>query len=458
MKKKLIIIFCILIAVFLSFFIRLNNSKFLYGDQIHYVIMSYSLIQDKDLDLKNDYTSEKYREYYNPETLDPHVKKSDLAKDKWYSLHNPGLAILITPFIFFLGWKGGILAMILVSFLLLFLTYQWTKKNTGNSTISLISTAILFASTFYLGLIGYIFPDLLTATLILSSLLLLEKENKTKFHIILLSILLGISVWIHIKSILIFATIGIFALAQILAKKSRPSNKIKELLCLVAPAFLFIALFEWKLIEWYGVIFPTSAFASDQMFTISPLFSITATLFDSAKGFLANNPIFFIGLMGLPLWIKIMPKKILKIAIIIIPSFLLQSTFRDWSGGFSPAGRYFLEILPIFMPAIGFLLFSTKNIFLKILFYLLLILQTVFVFFFISTNPPWTTTGENNPFLPFLNNITPHLTAPEYLTSHNIILIITYCFFCLLLFYIGYLLSKTYTHSKKVKSSTMLSK
>ncbi len=360
-------------------FVRIHANNGLAGDQVHYLIMSNSLLQDGDFDLKNDHELERYKSYH-PDKLDTHIPTRQFNQDspKWYSLHNPGLPIILSPFVATLGYKGAIIVMVFIAILLLLLTYFWTEKVTGNKKASFFACAILFSSFFYLSLAGYIFPNLLIAAITLGALLILENKNRPIWQLFLLGALLGIGPWIHVKTLLSFATIGLIAIIQILKIKKTWRNKLSELSILIVPALILIALFEWKLYEWYGVIFPNQTFAGDILFSISPFKSLAAILFDATKGLFINNPALILILLGLPLWFKQNRWQLFRVILILGPGFILQLSFLDWWGGWSPSGRYLMDMLPVLIPAIAFIYPFLKNLWLKIFTCILLGLQIIF--------------------------------------------------------------------------------
>lgn len=379
-------------------FVRLHASNGLNGDQVHYLVMTNSFLKDGDFDLKNDYKLERYKSYFS-DTLDPHIltKKFTDESPKWYSLHNPGLPILISPFVAIASFKGAVVFMVIISIILLLLTYLWTEKVTKNKKASIFASLVLLSSIFYLSLEGYIFPNLIVAAITLGSLLIIENKNRPLWQLFLLGALLGIGPWIHVKTLLSFATIGLIAIVQIFKNKKSFKSKLIELAILTIPALIFIALFEWKLYEWYGVILPNQTFAGDMIFLVSPLVSLVAVLFDATKGLFTNNPAFLLMFLGLPLWYKSNHWQLFRIVLILLPGFILQLTFLDWSGGWSPSGRYLMDMLPVLIPTIAFIYPFLKNIFLKTFTYILIGLNIIFSLIFIFFKTPWVLAGERNP-------------------------------------------------------------
>lgn len=406
--KKIMVGIVLLIALFIMFFTRFYSSRGIGGDQVHYLVMTQSLLEDGDFDLKNDYQLKRYKTYY-PDELDAHIPPTQFTKDspRWYSLHNPGLPILIAPFVKFFGYKSTFVVMVLVAFITLLLAYEWSKKVTKNVKASIFATAILFTSVFYLSLVGYIFPNFLISALFLGALLLLEKKDRSSWHLILFGLILGIGPWIHVKIILSFGTIGVIAIGQIiLAKEKSWQKRTKEIFALAIPAIILMGLFEWKLYEWYGVFLPNQTFAGDIMFFVSPLKSLPAILFDSTKGLFTNNPALLLIILGLPVWAVKKTGQFVRLLIVLVPSFILQLTFLDWWGGWSPSGRYIMDMIPILLPAVACVFLFWKHILIKIFTVVLIGIQLVFSFIYIFSKVTWVWAGERNPIFLKLESYT----------------------------------------------------
>lgn len=439
-------------------FIRLYNNNGIGGDQVHYLVMTHSLLEDYDFNLKNDYQSERYSEYWS-DKLDPHIPVRQFGPEspRWYSLHNPGLPIIISPFVKLFGNQASILFMTFISLLTVVLTYRWTARITKNKWAGLLGAGAILTSVFFIALNGYLFPNLLSAVLFLGAFLLLETKSPSRFQLALLGLILGIGPWIHVKVLLSFATIGIIAVTQLLLAKKVWGNKIKDLMALGLPALILIGLFEWKLYQWYGVVLPSQTFAGDIMFFVSAVDSLPAILFDATKGIFTNNPAFLLIFLGLPIWLRKVPWQVFRLLLIVGPSLYLQLTFLDWWGGWSPSGRYWMDILPILMPAIGFIALLWQKIWFKVLTIILLVGQILFSLVYIFSKSNWVWAGVRNPIFETIEKVTtipldrfmPHF-KPELKIIFGNQYLIFWILLALALVFLGYWSSrKSYIFSKK---------
>lgn len=102
-KRHLLLIFIFLIVIYFITSIPFSRKCKLTGDEPHYMLMSYSIIHDRDLDLENNYRNRDFSIYCLYNELTPQLAIRNRG-GHWYSRHNIGLPILITPF-FWLGEK-----------------------------------------------------------------------------------------------------------------------------------------------------------------------------------------------------------------------------------------------------------------------------------------------------------------------------------------------------------------
>ena len=97
-----IAMFVILASVYIaSIDIRATRGASITGDEPFYLLTTQSLIQDRDLDLTQQYQLHSYQSFFDhPEGL----WKQSTARDngKLLSPHNPGLSVLVIP-----GFRAG---------------------------------------------------------------------------------------------------------------------------------------------------------------------------------------------------------------------------------------------------------------------------------------------------------------------------------------------------------------
>jgi hypothetical protein len=361
-KRQILLIGIVALGLFLFLYgIRSYSSQPISGDEPHYLLMDYSLEHDHDLDLKNNYQNLDYFRYYPAVTPD-HVSPLNLKDPSsgWYTYHGIGLPLLLLPAFLWNERTGPVLAMTLIATVVLLLTWTWTWLLTGNKKISLLATGLLASCFFFNGLTGYIYPDLLTAGLLLMALIILQRFYNRVYWQVAFSCIMGAMVIIHGKSLSLVAPLG----ALMLYKNYKQTKKMPW--AVVATGLPFAVIFFWMLHRWFGTFNPTGIYPS-YLGVVSPLKSIPASLFDAKRGLLVYNPAVLLALVGLPLWFVKHKKSLLMVLITLGPAYLITMAFSEWWGGYAPPGRYLMDLLPAFVPAIAFCLLAARQTYQKAL-------------------------------------------------------------------------------------------
>jgi hypothetical protein len=139
-----------------------------------------------------------------------------------------------------------------------------------------------------------------------------------------------------------------------------------------------------------------------QAFALSEARGLAAASFDSSRGLITNNPALLLILVGLPVWLWRHRESFLRLALVVGPTILVQATFNDWSGGYSPPGRYTLQFTPALVPAIALALQEARRAF-RVLAAGLLGVHWALAAAFVWLHPPWGYTGLRSPFFAALD-------------------------------------------------------
>lgn len=329
---------------------RFHQDRWPTGDEPNYGIMAQSLLLDGDLDLKKDFQLNRYAGIFTSGAVEPQVnwRYFEATSPHWYSIHSFGTPLLIVPFLYAASLmhtnmqSAAIIGMAFWGALALVAVWLYCRELIRNDWIALAAVVAIGASTSFISLTGNLFPDLPTAgflALALWGLIRLRKQSPWW-----LWSLLGISacalLYLHTKNGLMAATIFLLALAE----WWRQGRSLKAALAGLAPVIVLATLFVLLIHLWYHTWIVTAPFGNGQLFHFVPGIAAIASLFDSTKGLIINNPAYLLCFIGLPLWWRRSRKTLLTAALVILPSVLIQSTFNDWAKG--EPSRKFMMYLP----------------------------------------------------------------------------------------------------------------
>jgi hypothetical protein len=320
--------------------------------------MAYSLVHDGDLALANNYEHKDFKEFYKGDELGPQGGKPAIEKkyaDKAYSVHGNGLPVLLAPGFLVAGKTGATFELALIATLVVWLTWLWTRQVTGNRMVSYLAAGSLALGYFFNTLTGAIYPDMLMAAITLIVLIMTDRYFRSSLHQILLGLALGFLVVVHFKALAFtFPVLAILTYRLWVEERKIPWRT----LTIVA---VFIAYYFLTLHQWFG-LWNLSTIEGGQEFNASPTHNAAAMLFDSNRGLLVYNPILILIFIGLPLWFKNHRTSFIITLLALLPTISVLCLIPNWNGSAAPTGRYIIEFLPAFVPAIGFALEALKYV------------------------------------------------------------------------------------------------
>jgi hypothetical protein len=390
--------FAVIAALSLFFEVRWHMPQSYAGDEPHYLVVTNSLITDGDFDVKNDYLDERFMKYY-PFQIDPHVNTNIFKADSphWYSEHGAGLPVLLLPAVVAGHERGGVDEMVVIAVLVLVLAFFWVRRFVLDPWLAGIAVGSLGLSPFFLGVEGRIFPDLLLAGLLLGSLLILEQRERRDWQLGMLSFLVGASPWIHSKYLLALGTVLAIVVVQV-ARSTEGRERVHRILLLAVPASASMVAYELVTKTWYGTWIPTPfGLPGHKLFALSEARGFSAVSFDSARGLFPSAPAMLLILVGIPLWYARFRGPVLRLAVVVAPSILIDATYSDWSGGFAPPARYAIGFVPALLPAIALVLREAPRA-VRAAAWALLAVNAALAAAFAWLRPPWGLTGSRSPF------------------------------------------------------------
>jgi len=425
--RTLTAVAAVLAVLGLCLFFRWHNPQQYSGDEPHYLLVSESLVHDGDVDLKNDYHQARYHAFYAGH-IDPHVNTSIFtsASPHWYSMHGVGLPAVLVPAYAADGAHGATVEMVVIAAIVLLLTFLWARRFTDDVLFAAVATAALGLSAAFLGLEGRVFPDLPVAALLLGCLLLLEQPERRSHHLLLLGTLVGVSWWFHFKNGLAFGTIAAIAFVQIM-RGFAGRERSRQLLFLSAPVAVSLVGYELSNLDWYDSLSPTRmVLPGNHLFALNELRGLAAVSFDASRGLFTSSPALLLILAGLPVWLRLFRGPVLRLALVLGPTILLQATFSDWSGAFAPGARYALDFVPAAIPAIALFLREAR-VAGRLLAAAALGFQWVLAAAFVWLRPPWSLGGKRSSFFaaidrhhgPPLDHLMPSFTPYTALIQHG---------------------------------------
>jgi len=387
-------LFFLTLAIYISFSIYLvhpNTQKqkrnyLLTGDEPQYLLVTHSLVFDKDFNLYNNVENKDSLLYSDKaengfsggfDLYHKYARGKPAEREYWdkkmYSITQPGFPILISPFykigtlwdnqirlpvIFFLN----ILSALLVTNIFL-LSFNVARNKFAAFLPALaagLSMPILFYSR-------QIYPDLAAALLLLYSFRIIYSDNCED---ITKTIFLGTCVsflpWLHEKHYLTPFFLSAFYLYRNLPIKKNYLHIIFFFLPIVASYIL--QGFYYNLM--FGVCHPVSMHPSFSFSNFIP--GGIGLLLDEGHGLIPYSPIFLLAMPCAFLFFKTKNKtEAIFYLAIPVSYFISTAFFKEWWGGFCPAGRYLLPAVSFITPLLAYGYTKISSSFFKTAFFAL---------------------------------------------------------------------------------------
>ncbi|HEV2402956.1 MAG TPA: hypothetical protein VGS08_02025 [Candidatus Saccharimonadales bacterium] len=365
-------------------------------------MMDYDLVHNHSLNLRSVYAKQEYRGFF-PSYLDPLGQVDEVQlfanSPKLYSSHGIGLSVLTLPGYVLGQAKGVEIEMVLTSVLVVWLSWVWVKVTTGNRKLAYLSSGALTTGLFFSEAAGYIYPDIPIAALILGALIILHKYYNKPWPQFAFGLLVGILPFFHLKTLSIAAPLLLIITYRWWRhKKSLPWPAYYS-------AVPLLVLFFISQHAWFGVWNPSAIYSLSSTFTLSPINSVPAMLFDYKLGLLTYSPILLLVFVGIVPWAKKSLISFLIALVALLPSLLMMTGFNGWQGGASPAGRYFMEFVPALMPALAFAIDALRRNWQRISVALLWLIGVTFTIIALVTKAPYSDDTDTHSLPPIFVSI-----------------------------------------------------
>lgn len=322
------------------------------GDQPHYLAITQSLLDDGDLEVENNYRSKQFLANAGFFERPDFIQRG--RNGQIYSIHAPGLAVLVLPGYKLAGYLGAqAIVMLVASFAgAVIWRIGWrATRSTGAAWFTW--TAVIASAPFLYGSFT-VFPDgpgaLAVGVAVLTVLKLADASERTSARLVALSsALLAALPWLHTRFVILAAGLGLLIVWQLLSDRSRPfaERRTRALMFLALPLlsaaswFLFFQLI-------YGTPNPAAPYGlrPENKLRFVPG-GFAGLLADAQFGLLAYSPVLVVaafarkssGFAAKYLW---------STAAIVLTYMLAVATYPMWWAG-RPAtpARFLTAILPV---------------------------------------------------------------------------------------------------------------
>ena len=327
------------------------------GDEPHYLIISQSLIKDGDLKIENNYRQRDYREYWGGDLRPDYMKRG--IDGEIYSIHAPGLPVLLLPAYAVAGYLGSILVLSFLAALTTRAVFDLTAELASRRVALVTAVAVCFTVPF-VPHAWMIFPEIPGALVVAWAAWWVWKPvDPRTLTWVWRGACLALLPWLHTKFVIFIPLFG-----AALIWRLRPRLRL---------AAAFLAPIAASLVAWlaffyifYGTVNPEAPYGSyTAAFVLAKNIprGLLGLMFDQKFGLLPYAPVYLFAIAGCWLMLKRSDTRFLGALLLLVTAVHVGSTTRlyMWWGGTSAPARFLVPILPCLAPMIALSVASLRS-------------------------------------------------------------------------------------------------
>ena len=314
------------------------------GDEPHYLIIVDSLLNDGDLQIENNHLQGDYRAYFRGSQLRPDYLARG-SNGEIYSIHAPGLPILLAPAYAAGGYLGAVFMMSLLGALTALAIFDLSLIFGGSRAVAWITLLGVCLSVPFIPHAWMILPEIPGALLVAWAVLWLWEPSERSIGIwFVRGLALATMPWLHTKFSVLLAAIGVGLFVKLLR-----TPKLLTALSLPIAASGLAWLGSFYLL--YGTVNPQApygAWAVTNVVNANIPRGLLGLTFDQKFGLLFYAPIYLAAAAGGWAMLRKQELRFLGGVLLLVIAVHVGSTTRlyMWWGGSSAPARFLVPILP----------------------------------------------------------------------------------------------------------------
>ena len=311
------------------------------GDEPHYLVMAHSLWTDGDLDLADEFERQEYAAFF-PGRLAPHPSPAN-PPGHLYSLHSPGLPLLILPGYALGGLRGAQLVLCGVAALAGALVHSATRAAAGDKAAAVAWAVFAFTPPVPVYAVS-IYPEV-AAALATAIFLLVAAGRPGWGGALAAAFAAGAVPWLHSK----FLPLGALGLVLVLLRPCTWRVRVAAVAVFAALVGALLAYFRAT----YGVASFSAAFGPPDLDLRRLPWGAGALLLDRQFGLVPFSPVWLLALPGLVWLLRRRLGDGLRALLLAAVPIVVGGIFTTWWGGACPPARFVLPALPALALALG---------------------------------------------------------------------------------------------------------
>jgi hypothetical protein len=342
-------VFAASLALYIACGLRITSMFGPGGDEPHYLMIAQSILSDRDLLIENNHQLQQYRSFYGGD-----LRPDFMARGKdgqIYSIHAPGLPVILLPSYAAAGYTGALLMMCLMAALTALAVFDLSESLAGRGA-ALFAWLAACLSIPFVPNAWMIYPEIAGALIVAWAALWVWNPQPERTGLWLLrGIVLAMLPWLHTKFAIF---LGLFGLA--LAFQAR--RHVRALAAIALPVAMSLAGWFYYFYAVYGAFNPEAPYGdytSLHVLMRNLPRSFLGLLFDQKFGLLFYSPVYLVAIAGWWTMVRRREQRYLALVLLTVFAAFMVTTARlyMWWGGSSPPARFLVPLVPCLAPMIA---------------------------------------------------------------------------------------------------------
>ncbi|MGE5834341.1 MAG: hypothetical protein ACM4AI_07680 [Acidobacteriota bacterium] len=327
------------------------------GDEPHYLIITQSLIKDGDLRIENNHRALDYAAYYKYPLAPDMLRRG--RDGQIYSIHAPGLPVLVLPAFWLVGYRGAQATVLIVAALCGALIWNLGWRATRSTRAAWFAWAAIAGTVTFLVQGATIFPDGPAALAVAAGLGVLLSLNVhdhaapiSRRTLIASSALLACLPWLHTRFAVLAAGFGLAIVWSITRDRASPRDeRVRRLVWFLAlplvSAVAWLGFFQVI----YGTPNPSAPYGPRPEASLAFVpGGLAGLLFDQQFGLMAYAPVLAAAALGVVAARQSTARYVVTSTIAIAAVYLVvvATYWMWWAGVPATPARFAAAMLPMF--------------------------------------------------------------------------------------------------------------
>ena len=316
------------------------------GDEPHYLAATQSILEDFDLKVENNYANGDYLEYF-PGRLEPHFLQRS-SSGEIYSIHAPGVSIVVLPLFAIAGYPGAVLTMVVIAALTAAIMWRLAWRISGSVGAAWSGVAAVFATTPYFFHTFTVYPEIIGGLCVACGLWLLielaDGRDVSPGALIGAGAALALLPWLHSRFAVIAAMLGLVLVARLWSRANAAATIARFM------AVPIVAGTAWFLFFWmiWGSASPTAPYGADTSTSASYILrGLIGLTFDQQFGVLTTAPIYIAAIVGGVVLGRRRPRLAVELLLVVVPYAVAVASYAMWWAGSAAPARFLVAVLPV---------------------------------------------------------------------------------------------------------------